>query len=75
VRGSATVTTKILTETRLNEPNDVVRRRKRRRKKSRKFVYFNCGKEASQPVFQLRIEDCQMLIDFFSGKSTTAIVS
>jgi len=31
--------------------------------------------EASQPAFQLQIEDCQTLIDFFSGKSTTAIVS
>jgi hypothetical protein len=26
-------------------------------------------------VFQLKIEDCHMLIDFFSGKSTTTIVS
>jgi hypothetical protein len=47
VRGAAklmTGTTKILTETtRLDEPNDGVRRRKRRNK-SRKFVYFNCRK-------------------------------
>ena len=46
-----TGTTKSLTETRLNEPIDGVRRRMRRRKKSRK------------------------LIDLFSGKSTTTIVS
>jgi hypothetical protein len=58
-----------------DEPNDVVCRRKRRRKKSRMFVYFNRGKEASQPAFQLQIEDCQTLIDFLSDKSTTAIVS
>lgn len=31
--------------------------------------------EASQPAFQVQIEDCQTLIDFFSGKSTTAVVS
>ncbi len=31
--------------------------------------------EASQPAFQEKIEDCQTLIDIFSGKSTTAIVS
>ena len=45
VHGSAklmTGTTKSLMETRLDEPNDGVRRRKRRRKKSRKLVYFNC---------------------------------
>ncbi|KAI0269148.1 hypothetical protein BC834DRAFT_932144 [Gloeopeniophorella convolvens] len=31
--------------------------------------------EASQPAYQVQIEDCQTLIDFFSGKSTTAVVS
>jgi hypothetical protein len=30
--------------------------------------------EASQPAFQLQIEDCQTLINFFSSKWTTAIV-
>ena len=71
-----TGTTKILTETtRLDEPNDGVRRRRRRRSKSRKFVYFNCMEGASQPAFQLNIEDCHMLIDFFSSKSTTVIGS
>lgn len=31
--------------------------------------------EASQPAFQLQIEDCQTLIDYFSGKSTTAPIT
>ncbi|SRR6266478_1241843 len=31
--------------------------------------------EASQPAFQVQIEDCQTLIDYFSGKSPTAVVS
>jgi len=31
--------------------------------------------EASQPAFQVQIEDCQTLIDHFSGKPTSAVVS
>ncbi|KAG1907180.1 uncharacterized protein F5891DRAFT_939601 [Suillus fuscotomentosus] len=31
--------------------------------------------EASMPAFQTQIEDCQTLIDFFSGKSSGSVVS
>jgi hypothetical protein len=31
--------------------------------------------EASQPAFQVQVEDCQTLIDYFSGKTSTAVVS
>ena len=64
----------------LNE--DRARRAERRRaqreaeeEEKRKARVLQLREEASQPAFQLQIEDCQTLIDFFSGKSTTAIVS
>jgi len=41
----------------------------------RKARAIQLREEASQPAFQLQIEDCQTLIDFFSGKSTTVTVS
>jgi hypothetical protein len=64
----------------LNEER--ARRAERRRaqreaeeEEKRKARVLQLREEASQPAFQLQIEDCQTLIDFFSGKSTTAIVS
>jgi hypothetical protein len=64
----------------LNE--DRARRAERRRaqkeaeeEEKRKARVLQLREEASQPAFQLQIEDCQTLVDFFSGKSTTAIVS
>jgi uncharacterized coiled-coil DUF342 family protein len=41
----------------------------------RKARALQLREEASQPAFQVQIEDCQTLVDFFSGKSTTAVVS
>jgi hypothetical protein len=40
----------------------------------RKARAIQLREEASQPAFQVEIEDCQTLIDYFSGKSTTAII-
>jgi hypothetical protein len=64
----------------LNE--DRARRAERRRaqkeseeEERRKARVLQLREEASQPAFQLQIEDCQTLVDFFSGKTTTAIVS
>jgi hypothetical protein len=64
----------------LNE--DRARRAERRRAQKeaeetekRKARVLQLREEASQPAYQVQIEDCQTLIDFFSGKSTTAIVS
>lgn len=41
----------------------------------RKARALRLREEASQPAFQVQIEDCQTLIDYFSGKSTIAVVS
>ena len=41
----------------------------------RKARALQLREDASQPAYQVQIEDCQTLIDYFSGKSTTAIVS
>jgi hypothetical protein len=41
----------------------------------RKARALQLREEASQPAFRVQIEDCQTLIDYFSGKSTTAVVS
>ena len=41
----------------------------------RKTRALQLREEASQPAFQVQIEDCQTLIDYFSGKPTTAVVS
>ena len=41
----------------------------------RKTRALQLREEASQPAFQVQIEDCQTLIDYFSGKTTTAVVS
>ena len=41
----------------------------------RKARALQLQEEASQPAFQVQIEECQTLIDFFSDKSTTAVVS
>jgi hypothetical protein len=61
---------------------DRARRAERRRaqkeseeEEKRKARAIQLREEASQPAFQLQIEDCQTLIDFFSGKSTTVTVS
>jgi hypothetical protein len=61
---------------------DRARRAERRRaqkeaeeEEKRKARTVQLREEASQPAFQLQIEDCQTLIDFFSGKSTTVTVS
>jgi hypothetical protein len=61
---------------------DRARRAERRRaqketeeEEKRKARATQLREEASQPAFQLQIEDCQTLIDFFSGKSTTVSVS
>jgi len=64
----------------LNE--DRARRAEQRRKQKeaedeekRKARVLQLREEASQPAFQVQIEDCQTLIDYFSGKSTTAVIS
>ncbi|KAI0303240.1 hypothetical protein BC826DRAFT_984211 [Russula brevipes] len=64
----------------LNE--DRARRAERRRaqkeaeeEEKRKARVLQLREEASQPAFQVQIEDCQTLVDYFSGKSTTANVS
>jgi hypothetical protein len=64
----------------LNE--DRARRVERRRaqkeaeeKEKRQARVIKLREEASQPAFQVQIEDCQTLIDYFSGKSSTAVVS
>ncbi len=66
--------------TKLNE--DRARRAERARaqreaeeEEKRKARALQLREEASQPAFQVQIEDCQTLIDCFSGKSTTAVVS
>jgi len=66
--------------TKLNE--DRARRAERARAQreaeedeKRKARALHLREEASQPAFQVQIEDCQTLVDFFSGKSTTAVVS
>ena len=66
--------------TKLNE--DRAKRAEQRRKQKevedeekRKARALQLREEASQPAFQVQIEDCQTLIDYFSGKSTTAVVS
>lgn len=64
----------------LNE--DRARRAERRRaqkeaeeEEKRQARVVKLREEASQPAFQVQIEDCQTLIDYFSGKSSTAVVS
>ena len=64
----------------LNE--DRARRAERRRaqkeaeeNEKRQARALQLREEASQPAFQVQIEDCQTLIDYFSGKSSTAVVS
>ena len=64
----------------LNE--DRARRAERRRAQKeaeedekRQARILQLREEASQPAFQVQIEDCQTLIDYFSGKSSTAVVS
>jgi uncharacterized coiled-coil DUF342 family protein len=64
----------------LNE--DRARRAERRRaqkeaeeEEKRQARIIQLREEASQPAFQVQIEDCQTLIDYFSGKSSTAVVS
>jgi hypothetical protein len=64
----------------LNE--DRARRAERRRaqkeaeeEEKRQARVIKLREEASQPAFQVQIEDCQTLIDYFSGKSSTAVVS
>jgi hypothetical protein len=64
----------------LNE--DRARRAERRRaqkeaeeEEKRKARVLQLREDASQPAFQVQIEDCQTLVDYFSGKSTTANVS
>ncbi|KAI9512183.1 hypothetical protein F5148DRAFT_1273820 [Russula earlei] len=64
----------------LNE--DRARRAEQRRlqkeaeeEEKRKARALQLREQASQPAFQVQIEDCQILIDYFSGKSTTAVVS
>jgi len=66
--------------TKLSE--DRARRAEQRRKQKeaedeekRQARVLQLREEASQPAFQVQIEDCQTLIDYFSGKSTTAVVS
>ncbi|KAI9448202.1 hypothetical protein H4582DRAFT_1899176 [Lactarius indigo] len=66
--------------TKLNE--DRARRAERARAQreaeedeKRKARVLQLREEASQPAFQVEIEDCQTLIDHFSGKPTTAVVS
>ncbi|KAH8999278.1 hypothetical protein EDB92DRAFT_2006750 [Lactarius akahatsu] len=66
--------------TKLNE--DRARRAERARaqreaeeEEKRKARALQLREEASQPAFQVQIEDCQTLIDHFSGKPTTAVVS
>ena len=66
--------------TKLNE--DRARRAERARaqreaeeEEKRKARALRLREEASQPAFQVEIEDCQTLIDYFSGKTTTAVVS
>jgi hypothetical protein len=66
--------------TKLNE--DRARRAERRRaqkeaeeEEKRQARVIKLREEASQPAFQVQIEDCQTLIDYFSGKSSTAVVS
>jgi hypothetical protein len=64
-----------------NLNGDQARRAERRRaqkeaeEEKQKVCVLQLQEEASRPAFQLKIEDCDMLIDFFSGKSTTTIVS
>ena len=64
----------------LNE--DRARRAERRRAQKeaeedekRQARVLQLREEASQPAFQVQIEDCQTLIDYFSGKTSTAVVS
>jgi DNA repair exonuclease SbcCD ATPase subunit len=64
----------------LNE--DRARRAERRRaqkeaeeEEKRQARAIRLREEASQPAFQVQVEDCQTLIDYFSGKSSTAVVS
>jgi len=66
--------------TKLNE--DRARRAERLRaqkeaeeEEKRKARILQLREEASQPAFGVQIEDCQTLIDYFTGKSATAIVS
>ena len=61
---------------------DRARRAERRRaqkeaeeEEKRQARAIQLREEASQPAFQVQIEDCQTLIDYFSGKSSTDVVS
>jgi hypothetical protein len=40
----------------------------------RKARALRLREEASEPAFQVEVEDCQTLIDYFSGKATTGVV-
>jgi hypothetical protein len=64
-----------------NLNGDQARRAERRRaqeeaeeEEKQKVCVLQLWEEPSQPVFQLQIEDCQTLINFFSVKWTTTIV-
>jgi hypothetical protein len=64
-----------LNEDRARRAERVRAQREAEEEEKRKARTIQLREEASQPAFQLQIEDCQTLIDFFSGKSTTATVS
>jgi hypothetical protein len=66
--------------TKLNEDRARRAERSRAQKEAeeaekRKARTLQLREEASQPAFRVQVEDCQTLIDYFSGKSTSAVVS